>query len=214
MRRLRLPLPRKSQGNGPWAIASFIAIPLFFSALMASTLAQEKPRIVQWHGCKHGICTTWHQPTSGTEARIWLWAVLPPLLLSFVGWICTRVPLGWYVACVAGIVEAMAVVHKVDTWTAHHTARFPNGVDLIPHSNPTSNQYNAGEWEKLARGTALSLSHWTIGVSLAAIVVMGALYVKRRFFSRQPFMAGAVRDDGLLEGVHAPDATGASVPIE
>jgi len=208
VRALRSRLP-KSRGSAPWAIASFIAIPLFFSALMASTLAQEKPHIFQWKGCKHGLCTTWHPPTSGVEARIWLWALLPPLLLSLVGWICMRVPLGWYIACLAGIVEAMAVVHKVSTWATHHTARFPWGVDLIPGTNSASNQYDPGEWEKIARETALSLSHWTIGVSLAGIAVMAGLYIRKRFFSRQPFVEGVP-----LEGVHAPDATLPSVPVE
>jgi hypothetical protein len=196
--KLRLP---PSRGRAPWAIGSFIAIPLFFSSLMASTLAQEKPRVVQWHGCK-GICTTWHQPSSATEARIWLWALLPPLLLSFIGWLCTRLPLGWYIACVAAVFEAVAVVHRLDTWTAHHTARFPVGVDLIPSTNSASNQYDPGEWEKLARSTALSLEHWTIGVGGAAAGVAAALYVRRRFFARSPITGVAP-----LEGVHAPDAT-------
>jgi hypothetical protein len=206
VRRLRLP---RARGRGPWAIASFIAIPLFFSSLMASTLAQEKPRVVQWNG-PHRLITLWHEPSSATEARVWLWALLPPILLSLVGWICTRLPLGWYIACVAGLVEAMAVVHKLDTWTRHHTHRFPLGVDLIPSSNPASNQYDAGEWEKVARETALSLSHWTIGVSLAAIVAMAALYVRRRYFSRRRL----IEPGGV--GVHAPDATeaGVSLPVE
>ena len=196
--RLSLPL---SRGRAPWAIASFIAIPLFFSSLMASTLAQEKPRVVQWQGCK-GICTTWHQPSSATEARVWLWALLPPLLLSFVGWLCTRLLFGWYVVCVAAVVEAVAVVHKLDTWTAHHIARFPVGVDLIPTSNSASNQYDPGEWEKLARTTVLSLEHWTIGLAAASAFVMAALYVWRRFFARHPIVASTP-----LEAVHAPDAT-------
>jgi hypothetical protein len=206
---MRIRLPRKSQGNGPLAIASFIAIPLFFCALMSSTLAQEKPRLVQWKGC-HGVCTTWHQPSSGTEARIWLWALLPPLLLTVVGWLCTRIPFGWYVACLAGIVEAMAVVHKVSTWAAHHTARFPNGVDLIPSTNSSSNQYDPGEWEKMARETALSLEHWTIGLALVSIVVMAALYLRRRFFARSPYI------EPLGSGAHAPDSTeaAASVTVE
>jgi hypothetical protein len=199
-----------SRGNGPWAIASFIGIPLFFSSLMASTLAQEKPRVVQWKG-PHHLITMWHEPSSATEARIWLWAMLPALLLSFVGWVCRRLPLGWYIACTAGIVEAIAVVHKLDIWTRHHTQRFPTGVDLIPKllSTSASNQYDAGEWEAIARQTALSLEHWTIGVAVAAAVVMAALYVRRRYFSRKPLFDG----DAEL-GVHAPDATGASVPIE
>lgn len=209
---MKLTLP-PSRGRGPWAIASFIGIPLFFCALMASTLAQEKPRVVQWKGCHSGICTTWHEPAASTEARIWLWALLPPVVLSLIGLICTRLPAGWYIACVAGIVMPLAVVHKIDTWTRHHTQRFPWGVDLIPGTNLQSNQYDPGEWEKLARETALSLSHWTIGVAAAAIVVMGVLAVRRRFFARRPFLV-ADEGDGVLEGVHAPDATRASVPAE
>jgi hypothetical protein len=206
---MRLPA---SRGRGPWAIASFIAIPLFFSSLMASTLAQEKPRVVQWQGGRHGILTTWHEPTSATEARIWLWALVPPLVLSLVGFLCMRIPYGWYVACSAGIVEALAVVHRLDIWTAHHTARFPWGVDLIPATNFQSDQYDPGEWERLARQTALSLSHWTIGLALASILVMVALWVRRRFFSRQQFLTGST--DDVLEGVHAPTATGAGIPSE
>jgi hypothetical protein len=200
-------LPR-SRGKGPWAIASFIGIPLFFCSLMASALAQEKPRVVQWKGAHH-LITMWHEPTSATEARVWLWALLPPVLLSVVGWACCRIPLGWYVACSAAIVEAVAVVHKVDTWTRHHTHRFPLGVDLIPASNASSDQYDPGEWEGLARQTAISLERWTIGLAVACMVVMGALYVRRRFFSR----AQAPAPDPI-PGVHAPDATGASVPVE
>jgi ABC-type branched-subunit amino acid transport system permease subunit len=192
-----------SRGRGPVAIASFIAIPLFFSSLMASTLAQEKPRVVQWNG-KHKLITVWHNPSDATEARVWLWALVPALVLILIGWLCTRIPGGWYLVCLAGIVEAVAVTHKLDTWTRHHTQRFKLGVDLIPASDPTSNQYNPGEWEKLAHETAVSLSHWTIGLSLVAAAVMGALYVRRRFFSRKPYVAPPA-DETL--SVHAPDAT-------
>jgi hypothetical protein len=192
-----------SRGRGPVAIASFIAIPLFFSSLMASTLAQERPRLVQWHG-KHGLITRWHNPSNATEARVWLWALVPSLVLILIGWLCTRIPAGWYVVCLAGIVEALAVTHRLDTWTRHHTQRFPLGVDLIPASDPTSNQYNPGEWEKLAHETSVSLSHWTIGLSLVAAGVMGALYVRRRFFARKPYVAPV--DDETLS-VHAPDVT-------
>ena len=192
-----------SRGRGPWAIASFIAIPLFFSSLMASALAQEKPRVVQWKG-PDNLITMWHEPTSATEAKIWLWALVPPLVLSLIGWACMRIRHGWYVASAAGIVVALGVVHKLDTWTAHHTQRFKIGVDLIGRQNFASNQYNPGEWEKMARETALSLSHWTIGLALTSIVVMTALFVRRRFFSRKPLFADGVE---ALPGVHAPDST-------
>jgi hypothetical protein len=192
-----------SLGRGPVAIAAFIAIPLFFTSLMASTLAQEKPRVVQWNGAHH-LITRWHNPSNATEARVWLWALVPPLVLVLIGWACTRLPYGWYIVCLAGIVEALAVTHNLDRWTRHHTQRFKLGVDLIPASDPTSNQYNPGEWEKLARETSVSLSHWTIGLSLVAAFVMAALYVRRRFFARKPYVAPPP-DETL--SIHAPDTT-------
>ena len=188
------------RSKAPLGIAAFIAIPLFFSSLMSASLAIERPRVVQWRDGAT-LHASYHDPATGNELRIWLWALLPPLLLVAAGWIATRLPLGFYVACVAAIVDAMAVVHKTKTWEAHHTARFPPGVDLIPTSS-ISNRYDAGEWEGQARQTALSLEHWTIGVALAAMLAALALIVRRHFVSRR-----LVDSFGQLEGVHAPDAT-------
>jgi len=171
---------RASRGRAPLAIAAFLAIPLFFCSLMASTLAQEKPHVIQWQGCHSGICTVWHDPSSWNEARIWGWALVPSLVLVVVGLIATRLPLGFYVSCLASIVIAMAVVHKTGIWARHHTARFPVGVDLIPPSDHISDQWSRGQWEHEARWTALSLQHWTIGIALAAMVVMAALEIRRR----------------------------------
>ncbi|HET8558719.1 MAG TPA: hypothetical protein VFL58_15530, partial [Gaiellaceae bacterium] len=84
----------------------------------------------------------------------------------------------------------------------HHTARFPEGVDLIPKSNSFSNLWNPGEWEKEARDTALSLQHWTIGIALAAMLVMGFLWVRAQRKAKRPGVAGVP-----AEGVHAPDIT-------
>jgi hypothetical protein len=190
-------------GRAPLGIAAFLAIPLFFSALMASTLAQEKPHTISWHGCHSGICTVWYTPTTADVARIWLWAFVPPLVLVAVGLIATRLPLGFYVSCVASIVISMAVVHDTATWAHHHTARFPWGVDLIPKSQSFSNQWDPGEWEKEARETALSLQHWTIGIAIAAMVAMALLWVRsQRAAARRP---GVVGVQG--ESIHAPDIT-------
>ena len=196
---MRLP---PSRGRGPLAIAAFIAIPLFFSSLMAASLALEKPHKYQWKGGPHGLLTTWHDPTTGNIASIWLWALVPPLVLVAVGFVATRLPLGFYVPCVAAIVIAMAVVHKTATWERHHTARYPVGVDLIPPANAASDKFDRGQWEHMARQTALSLQHWTIGVALASAAVMLGLYIRRRFFSRRPVLA-----HGQLESIHATDAT-------
>jgi hypothetical protein len=193
----------RGRSRAPLSIAAFIAIPLFFSSLMASTLALEKPLKYEWKGCKNGLCTTWHDPTTATVAKIWLWAVVPPLVLVLVGAISTRLPLGFYVSCLAGIVIAIAVVYKIATWQRHHTERYPNGVDLIPASNPQSNKYDPGQWEQSARETAVSLEHWTIGVALAAALVMAWLHVRRRFFISRPIDVAAPP----IESVHAPDAT-------
>jgi hypothetical protein len=197
----------RGRSRAPLAIASFIAIPLFFSSLMASALAQEKPRLVQWtSGGK--LQTTYHDPTTGTEARIWLWALLPAALLILVGYFATRLPHGFYIACLAAIVDAMAVVHKIDTWERHHTHRFPNGVDLIAANNPASNQFDPGQWEQMARDTALSLEHWTIGLALVSIVVVAGLTVKRRYFGRKPAPAyGAIETIGGAPSITMPEIT-------
>jgi hypothetical protein len=197
--------PRRSGSRAPLGIAAFIALPLFFCSLMASTLAQEKAHKIQWKGCHSGICTVWHDPTTATEARVWLWALVPSLVLVVVGFIVSRVPLGFYVACVAGIVIAMGVAHNTASWARHHTQRFPLGADLVPdHAQgyAFSNHFNRGEWEKEALSTALSLQHWTIGVALAAIFVMGSLWIRSQFRRRRPGVVGVPG-----EGVHAQDIT-------
>jgi hypothetical protein len=200
------------RSRAPLAIASFIAIPLFFSALMASALAQEKPRLVQWSCCGYApnavphdvfaVMTTYHDPTSATEARIWLWALVPPALLILAGWIASRLPYGFYIACLAAIIDAMAVVHKTATWEQHHTQRFPNGVDLIAANNPSSNQFDPGQWERMARETSLSLEHWTIALAIVSMVVITTLAVKRRYFGRRPAPVY-----GAIDTIGAPSAS-------
>ena len=194
-------LPPSRGGRAPLGIAAFLGIPLFFSSLMASTLAQEKPSTIQWQGCKH-ICTVWHDPTTANVARVWLWALLPSLLLVVVGFVASRIPFGFYVSCIAAIVAAMGVVHKTATWERHHTARFPSGVDLIPASQAFSNIWDPGEWEKDARDTALSLQHWTIGIALGAMLVMALIWIRSHYRARRPGVVGVPQ-----EGVHAPDIT-------
>jgi hypothetical protein len=193
-------LLRRRGSRAPLAIAAFIAIPLFFSSLMASALALEKPRVVEWHSGDR-LLRTFHDPAGATTARVWLWALVPAVGLILIGWIATRLPYGFYVSCLASIVIAMGVVHKTATWERHHTARFPNGVDLIPASNPSSNNFDPGQWETSARETAVSLEHWTIGLAIICILAVLGLEVRRRYARRKaPAFAP-------IESVHAPDAT-------
>jgi hypothetical protein len=179
-----------------------MAVPLFFCSLMAASLALEKPHTYQWRsGGK--LLTTWHPPTNSIEARIWLWALVPSLLLLAVGIGALLIPFGFYVVCGAAVVDVLAVTHRLDRWAAHHSVRFPNGVDLIPVSNAASDKQAPGEWESNAREAAVSLQHWTIGIAVAAVVVVAALAAKRRWLGRREAPAPAPP----LEGVHAPDAT-------
>jgi len=196
---VRLPA---SRGRAPLGIAGFLALPLFFSSLMASTLALEKPGKIQWK-CHGSICTVWHDPTSWNTGKVWLWALVPSLVLVLVGWLACRLPLGFYVSCVAAIVISMAVVHKTGIWAIHHTRRFPLGVDNIPRTNNFSNLWNPGEWEKEARATAISLQHWTIGIAVAAMTVMLLLWLRdQRKSRRRPGVVGVP-----AEGIHGPDIT-------
>jgi hypothetical protein len=152
-------------------LAAFLAVPLFLSSLMASSLAIEKPHIVNGHQ---------FPPTSATEVRIWLLALVPPTILLLVGVLAIALGRhGLYVSAVAAIVLVLAVTHNLDKWTRRHTLRFPLGVDLIGANSPAGNKLDPGQWEQSARETSLSLGHWTIGLAAAAIVIAAVLEFRR-----------------------------------
>jgi hypothetical protein len=187
--------------KAPFAMGGLMAVPLFFCALTASSLALEKPHTYQWRSGGR-LLTTWHPPTSATEARIWLWALVPPLVLVVVAFASRLVPNGIYLVCALAILESFALTQRLDRWTAHHTARFPVGVDLIPSSNAASDKYAPGEWEAKAHDTVTSLQHWTIAIAVATLAVVTALKARRRWLG-----APAPPGPAPLEGVHAQDVT-------
>ena len=187
--------------RAPAAMAAVLGVPIFFCSLMAASLAVEKPHVYQWRSGGR-LLTTWHPPTNANEAKIWLLALVPPALLVVVGVGASFVPYGFYAVCAAAIVDVLAVTHRLDTWAAHHTTRFPNGVDLIPASNPASDKINPGEWEGKARDTALSGQHWTIAIAAAAALMVMGLTLRRRWLRGR-----AAPAPPPLEGVHAPEVT-------
>jgi hypothetical protein len=67
----------------------------------------------------------------------------------------------------------------LDTWTSDHTARYPEGVDLIPRGS-TSDIYLRGEWEDAARRTAEQLGLVTIVLAGIAITTFALLEARRR----------------------------------
>ena len=148
----------------------------------------DKPRV--FHRLRHGKAVLhYEQSSNATEARIWLLALIPVgilLAVAILAMLWRRG--GLYVVSGAAIVLSLLLPHRLDAWTARHTQRFPLGVDLIADSN-VSNLASRGEWEQNARDTVISLTHWTIGIAIGAVVIVVGLALLRRLRPRQAFIA-------------------------
>jgi hypothetical protein len=165
-------------GKAPFFVALLLSAPLFFCALMAVSLAIEKPVAISWTRAGH-LITVYHQASPSMEARIWLLAAADASLLVLAGVVANLFRRGVYGSSVAAIVLAAGTVHRLDIWTAHHTLRYPYGMDLIRESS-TSNTLSQGQWEATARITALSFAHWTIALAVAAMAITLALELRHR----------------------------------
>jgi hypothetical protein len=165
--------------RAPLAVAAVVSTPLFFAALMAASLAVERPDIVRQARRKNEIFSVFDQPTTWTEVKIWLlgFSVIAVVLLAGCAGMFFRQ--GVFLAGLSGIVVPIVLTHRLDRWTAHHADRFPYGVDLINDSS-TSNLLLKGEWEEAARVTTSELSWATIGLAGAAIVIAALLEQRRR----------------------------------
>jgi hypothetical protein len=179
----------RDRTRAPLAVAGFLAVPLFFTSLMAVSLATERPQILHGHE---------HSPTSGTEARIWLLSLIAPVVLVAVGVVAVALGRhGIYASSAVAIVLVLALTSRIDTWTHRHTHRFPLGVDLIGPNDPSGDKLDPGQWENAARTTALSIGHWTIGLAAAAAVIAGALEFRRR---RGPLRPAPPPPPEIVEG--------------
>jgi hypothetical protein len=178
VRRLRLP------ARAPVAVAGLLSLPLFFAALLAVSLAIERPHRFQWRSAKGRLIEIDHAPTSGVEAKIWGLALVVPAALVAVGLAASFWRRGGiYVSCAAGLAAALLLPIRLDRWTEHHSKRFPFGMDLYPDSS-VSSTLARGEWEANARETVLSLTHWTIGLALAVAAVAALAELRRRLRPR------------------------------
>jgi hypothetical protein len=174
--------------KAPLALAGLLSITLYFAGLMASSLAIDKPRTFE--RMRHGkVVLHYEQSSNATEAKIWLAALIPVGILFAVALLATLWRRGGlYVVSGAAIAMSLLLPHDLDTWTARHTRRFPPGIDLIKDSS-VSNLASRGEWEQNARDTVISLAHWTIGIAIAAAVILTGLTLLRRLRPRQAFIA-------------------------
>lgn len=167
------------RSRAPLGLAAFLALPIFFASLMAASLAIERPRVVEWSRAGGHLARIFHDPTAGNEARIWLLALVPPLLLVLVGVGASYIPYGLYVTCLSACVGAVLITLRLHRWELHHTARFPYGEDNLADQT-NSSSLARGEWEHDAAQTVRSFEHYTIGLALAAAAVATFLAVRRR----------------------------------
>jgi hypothetical protein len=155
-------------------------MPLFFAALMAMSLAVEKPTV--HHSLKHGkAVTTFGDPSGTTEAKIWLLAVVPVVVLLLFGAGAMYLGRAGVIPTSLGAIGlTVALLVPLDGWASRHAGRYPVGVDLIPTSAGSENIYLRGEWEGTARHTAVQLGTATIVIAAAAIAIFVLLEVRRR----------------------------------
>jgi hypothetical protein len=169
--------PYVPQHKAPLALAGFLALPLFFASLMATSLAIERPHAYEWRRAGK-LIRTFHDPTSSNEIKIWVLSFAAPLLLVAVGWGASFLRYGIYVSSVAAIAEALALTVRLGTWERHHTTRFPFGEDNFPDSS-TSSLVDRGQWEHQAANTVHSLVGYTIGLALVSMLIMLVLALRR-----------------------------------
>jgi hypothetical protein len=165
--------------RAPLAVAGILATPLFFVALMAMSLAVEKPTVR--HVLSQGTTVMkLGDPAGSTERAIWLLALAAPaglVLIGVAGMLIGRA--GVITSALAAIAGAVVLLVPLDTWVDRHSARYPDGVDLIPQSS-TSDIYLRGEWEGTARHTVEQLGIATIVLAGLAIAIFVLLEVRRR----------------------------------
>jgi hypothetical protein len=163
--------------KAPLAVAGVLAAPLFFVALMAFSLKLDKP---SHHLTSKGTVAL-GDPTKGTVGTVYLAAfgVAGAVVLVGVLAMLLRSRLAAIVAAAAAIVASVLLLLPLGTWAAEHTKRYPLGIDNIPQKSP-QDQFLRGEWEGTAKTTARQIGLVTIGLGLAAIVLSGALEVRRR----------------------------------
>jgi hypothetical protein len=164
--------------KAPLAVAGILSTPLFFVGLMAMSLAVEKPS-VRHTGKLHKAVPG--DPSGTTEAKIWLLALVFPLVLVLIGTASMSLRrTGVVVAALGAIALTVALLVPLGGWARGHTNRYPIGVDLIPPSLGSQDIYLRGEWEANAKRTAEQLGVATMSIAGVAIVVAGFLEFRRR----------------------------------
>ena len=99
------------------------------------------------------------------------------MLIGVAGMLIGRA--GVITSSLTAIAGALVLLLPLDTWARQHTARYPDGIDLIPRKS-TSDLYLRGEWEGTARHTAQQLGIVTIVLAGLALGFLALFEVRRR----------------------------------
>jgi hypothetical protein len=188
--------------RAPLAVAGILATPLFFVALMAFSLLLDKPTV---HVAKSGA-EVLGDPLKSTVLEIYLYSFGLSIALVLVGVVAMLLPgrvVGVALSSLAAIAITTALLLPLGTWEEEHTARYPDGVDLIPRKS-VEDLVLRGEWEQNAQRTAKEIGLWTIVIAIAAVVIAVALDVRRRRGYRAP----AVPPPPPVHAAGSPDSTG------
>lgn len=162
--------------KAPLAVAGILATPLFFVALMAFSLWLDEPTVTMSENGAEVL----GDPSRATVAQIYLLSFGVSVAIVLVGIVALFVRrFGVHVSALAAIAVTIALLLPLGTWESEHTARYPQGVDLIPRSDP-GDLLLRGEWEQNAHQAARQIGFWTIAIAITAMVVATALAIRRR----------------------------------
>jgi hypothetical protein len=162
----------KDARKTPLAVAGILATPLFFVALMAFSLLLDKPTMAA-----NGELG---DPSPSTVRTIYLLSFGVSAGIVLVGVLALFMPrLGVFVPALAAIAVTVGLLLPLGTWETDHSARYPQGVDLIPMSDP-GDLILRGEWEENAHKAARQIGFWTIAIAIAAMAISAALEIRRR----------------------------------
>lgn len=171
--------------TAPLIVAGLISPTLFFAALMAASLAVDRPTVhVEWvtpagevrHPSGANSALAFGEPTHATEAKIWLLALAVIAIVLLAGSIGALLPHGVVLPALAGMVVPWLLLIRLDEWTAHHAERFPYGNDLVGKGS----LLDPGQWEEQARGTVRELVWASAGIATVALAGYAISRVRRR----------------------------------
>jgi hypothetical protein len=167
---------------GPFVVAGLLSPTLFFAALVAAALATDRPRVlVEWRTA-HGSARVFDEPTTMTEAKIWLLALAVVSIVLLAASVGSLLPFGPALPALAGAVVPWLLLVRLDEWVDHHTQRFPHGNDLTRGNNTL---FLKGDWEVQARATVRELVWATAGIGTVALVTYLVLEIRRRAAARE-----------------------------